>query len=206
MADEGLHCLEDILCTSTQARGAHEVHAAGFDVWQTVDAEMGNVLAGKVVVSQELLVQARIHLREAEARRVIIAVNGGIPEVPRLDQELDEQPHVDEEAVNGCDPQSDWKLRVVNVPRKLGDHVQRVRDLPCPLPGHRIIGHYRETTPGLGLMPGQQVCLKARTGPGSPEAWFMGFPNAPVDQCHSSPEGWAVAVGVMTALMNGTGF
>jgi hypothetical protein len=30
--------------------------------------------------------------------------------------------------------------------------------------------------------------------------------RCPVGQCHSLPEGWAVAVGVMTAVMNGTGF
>jgi len=131
-----------------QASGAYEVHAAGFGIRQTVDAEMGDMLAGKVLVGLEPLTQSRIHLRQGEARRVVIAVNRGIPEVRRLDQELDKQPHVNEEAVNGRDPQADGKLRVVDAPRKLCDHVQRVRDLPYPLPRQRIICHSRDATRG----------------------------------------------------------
>lgn len=56
-----------------------------------------------------------------------------------LDQELDEQPQVNEERIDRCDPQAHREGRVVHVPGQLRNHVQRMSDLLCPVlgqPGH----------------------------------------------------------------------
>lgn len=111
----------------------------------TAGVEVGDVNVGEITGSLKAAAEG---IAQDEIRRIVPSADYRRPVRAGLrDQELDEEPQMNEERIQGCSSQRHWNVTVVRVVRQFRDHVQRVTNLDPSSP-HQFRIHTPKASAG----------------------------------------------------------